>query len=261
MAEDGDDITTTSHPSGHLRPAPDPDDDVRDLPLSAVFPAEADLSTTAVHYGPGIPDESSFRLLGHPEGRRVLELGCGAGHNAVALAKQGAHVIAVDPSHHRLDRVRALADAEEVRVELHQSDLAELPFVRADTVDAVLSVYALAAVADLDRVFRQVHRVLRPDGPIVLALPHPAYALVEPDDPRRIATSWFAREATPWQTVDASGHDHVRSVSEVFTSLGRANFRVDTILEPEPRAVDRFWTEAMAWVPPTLLMRARKEGL
>ncbi len=260
MADEGDDITT-GHPSGHLRPAPEPDDDVTDLPLSAVFPAEAPLSTDTVHYGPGIPDETALRLLGHPEGRRILELGAGAGQNAVAMARQGAHVIAVDPSHHRLGRVRALADAEEVRLELHQSDLAELPFVRADTVDAVLSVYALATVDDLDRVFRQAHRVLRTGGPFVLSLPHPAYALVQPHDPRRIVTSWFARETTPWQTVDAEGEDHVRSVSDVFTSLTRANFRVDTILEPEPRPGDRFWTEAMAWVPATLVMRARKEGV
>jgi hypothetical protein len=53
-------------------------------------------------------------------------------------------------------------------------------------------------------------------------------------------------------------------LSDLFTSLSRANFRVDTILEPEPEAgtVRRpYWTSAMAWVPATLVVRARKEGI
>ncbi|WP_334144577.1 class I SAM-dependent methyltransferase [Rhabdothermincola sp.] len=261
MPDEPDDLTST-HPSGHLRPAPDPAVDlspepgVPGPPLSAVFPTSMSLPSDVVSYGPNIPTEAAFRLLGHVEGKRVLELGCGAGQAAIALARQGAHVIAVDPSHRRLDQARNACEREEVRVELHQSDLAELAFVRADTIDVAVSVFALASVADLDRVFRQVHRVLRTGCPLVFSLPHPALRVAE-------GGSYFDRSPSPWDTGDAAGQEQPRTIGEVFTSLTRANFRVDALLEPEP--VDRprspLWKPAMERAPATLLIRGRKEGI
>lgn len=263
---DPDDDITATHPTArHLRPAAPPPGATASGPLSATFPAEAYLSTEAVAWGPDIPDERSLRLLGQVDDRRILELGCGGGQAAVALARQGARVIGVDPDRERLDAVRALAEEAEVRVELHQSDLAELAFLRADTIDAAFSVFALGGVGDLDRVFRQVHRVLRTGSVFVLSLPHPAYALVDAEgaDPTRIVRSYFDREPVPWVTGSRSGTEYPRSVSELVTSLLRANFRIDGLLEPPP-ATDgvhsRFWTGAMPWVPATLLIRARKEG-
>jgi hypothetical protein len=50
----------------------------------------------------------------------------------------------------------------------------------------------------------------------------------------------------------------------LFTSLTRTNFRVDQLLEPAARqdlVADGAWVEPMAWVPPTLVLRARKQGV
>ena len=52
------------------------------------------------------------------------------------------------------------------KVELHDSDLADIAFVRADSIDLTFSSYAFDTVDDLNRVFRQVHRVLRQDCPL-----------------------------------------------------------------------------------------------
>lgn len=266
---DDDTHMTASHPaSRHLRAADVPPEPGRDpRPLSALFPAHAALATDVVAFGPDIADERTLRLLGNVEGKRVLELGPGSGHAAVALAKQGAKVITVDPSVERLDAVRTLCDREDVKVELHQSDLAELAFIRADTIDLALSVYAMASVDDPDRVFRQVHRVLRPESHLVLAVPHPAFAMIDPDSVDQeisLARPYWDREPRGWSVPGEEGVEHPRTISELFTSLGRANFRVDTLLEPEPspEAVHSpLWSRAMAWVPATLVVRARKEGI
>lgn len=259
---------TTGHPTTrHLRPADGPPAGAGATgPFSATFPAEAYLPYDTVSYGPDIPDESAYRLLGHVEGKRILELGCGAGQAAVALAKQGAKVITVDTSRTRLDQVRVACDREEVKVELHQSDLADLAFIRADTIDAVLAIYSLATVPDLDRVFRQVHRVLSPELPLVFSIPHPAFAMVDPEaaDPLRISRSYFDRSTRPYSTSDGNGSDHPRTLGDIFVGLSRANFRVDTVLEPEPSSEgvhSRYWSVAMHWVPSTLIVRARKEGI
>lgn len=268
MSDAPHDEPTSGHPSAHLRPAA-PHEAPAAPPLSAVFPTGASIPHDRVSYGPDIPDESTYRLLGNVDGKRVLELGSGAGQAAVAMAKQGAHVISVDRSHHRLELVRTACEREEVKVELHQSDPAELAFVRADTIDVVLSVFTLATVEDLDRVFRQVHRVLRTECPLVFSVPHPAYTMITPDDdPRRLARRYFDRTPRPLAASEAGGAELEgvevpRTISEIFTSLVRANFRIDTLIEPEPAEGrhSSLWTETMAWVPATLVIRARKEGI
>ena len=225
--------------------------------FSVASPAGDDLPTDVVTYGPDIAREDTFKLLGNVDGKRILDLGCGAGHNAIALARQGAKVIGVDESSDQIADARAACEREGVKVELHHAPLAELAFIRADTIDAAVSVWGLAPVDDIDRVFRQVDRVLKPEHPLVLSMPHPAFALVDPSDhERRVQRSY-------WETAGTEG-TVPRTIGQLFTSLGRANFRVDTLLEPEPSPNGRrsvAWHDHMRYVPATLVLRARKQGL
>jgi ubiquinone/menaquinone biosynthesis C-methylase UbiE len=160
-----------------------------------------------------------LRLLGDVTGRRILELGFAESCSALELAGRGAVVVGVDPSASRVAAVRQAAEEEGQRLELHVGDLAELAFIGADSVDAVLSDRALDSVPDFDRVLRQAHRVLHPDGILLLTLPHPA--------------------AGPGSYFES------RTFGRLFASLLRANYRLDTLLEPSP------------W----LVVRARKLGL
>ena len=59
------------------------------MPLLRHFPAEATLPHHVVSYGPDIPNERAYRLLGNVEGKRVLELGCGGEQASIALGHQG----------------------------------------------------------------------------------------------------------------------------------------------------------------------------
>jgi len=218
--------------------------------------------TDTVAYGPDIPGETELRLLGDLKGKRVLDLGCGSGAGAIAVAKQGAIAIAVDGSADNLAAAKRAGDENEVRIEFHQADLADLAFVRADTIDVVLSVWSLAHVEDLNRVFRQVHRVMKTNAPFVFSLPHPAYDMIDDDaEPPVVRRSYF--DTAPVTNEDGSV-DYPRATSEVITGLVRANFRVDWLLEPEPASGGHrsgFWRETFAMVPRTLVIRARKEGI
>jgi SAM-dependent methyltransferase len=223
------------------------------------------LSVDAVRYGPGLPPEGDLRLLGHVDGRRVLDLGCGAGAGSVALAAAGARVIAIDEDPANVLATREAADRQGVRVETHHGKLADLAFVRAESVDAAVSSYGLAALDDIDRVFRQVHRVLREDHPFVFSLPHPAFNMLDPHDPvPRLRRPWWDAEPVEWSVAGEGGPpDRPRTLSSLFTSLARANFRIDALAEPQADEVGAgpSWCEALRWVPPTLVIRARKQGL
>lgn len=163
--------------------------------------------------------EDHLHLLGDVAGRKVLELGFTQSCSAIELASLGAVVVAVDPSGPRVDAVRRIAHDEGVRLELHHGELADLAFVRADTVDAVVLDGALDSVADPDRLLRQTNRVLRGDGLLLLAVRHPA--------------------APPGSYFEG------RTFGSLFAALQRTNFRIDTIVEPEP----------------VLVVRARKLGV
>ena len=237
-------------------------------PFSVAAPAGTGLPDDSVSYGPAIPREVDLRLLGDVSAKRVLDLGCGAGHNAVALARAGARVIAVDESADQIGHARAAIDAAGVRVELHHAPLAELAFLRADTIDAAICVGALVQVADIGRVFRQLHRVLRPELALVFSVPHPMFTLIDPgaDDPLRLRRSAFDDQpfgpVTELVPEEPRTGTYARSFSTLFTELGRAGFRVDTVLEPQPTSTGGpHWSPAMEQLPATLIVRARKEGL
>jgi SAM-dependent methyltransferase len=232
---------------------------------AAAYQSGAQLPTSVAHYGPDIPTEAQLHLLGDLRGRRVLELGCGGAQCSIAFAKQGATAIGVDFSSEQLAFARRLCDREEVRVELRFGDLADLAFLRADSIDLVFSAYAFGYVEDLNRVFRQVHRVLKVGSPLVFSLPHPAYDMIDDDrqSPLTIGRSYFEKAPIDYEVGGIAFTDYHHTVGDLYMALLRASYRVDLILEPEPnrdapRSQD--WREAFLTVPRTLIIRARKEG-
>lgn len=197
------------------------------------------------------------RLLGNVNGRRVLELGCGNGTRAVSLCRSGAHVIAVDPDPAAVAATRARADAAEVRIEVHTGDLADLAFLRGDSVDVALAEGSLATIADLGRVLRQVQRVLRAGARFSFTLSHPFATCVRqetaPDGSLPLAAASVVRS---YFDDDPTRGAPVHRIGDVFAALGRAGFQVDTLLEPEPDG----GAARRALLPVTVVWRARKLG-
>lgn len=196
--------------------------------------------TSTISYGPGVPGDDELRLCGDVAGKRVIELGLGSRPNAVAFAALGAKAIGVDPDAEHVAATRRAAEAADVRVELHQNELADLGFATSASIDLVVSTGALDATDDLARVLRQVHRVLRANAPLVFAVTHPLAAMLDGGGPTLLRPYWATA---------------ARTVGTLFTALHRANFQVDAIVEPPP--VD----DPGALVPAALVMRARKLGV
>lgn len=197
------------------------------------------------------------KLLGEVEGKRVLELGCGNGSRAVALARAGATVLAVDPSNEAVAQTRLRAEESEVRIEVHVGDFADLAYWRGDSVDIAFAQGSLDELGDLGRVFRQVQRVLRANAWFAFSLPHPFAFCVdadpEPEGSLPLARPYLARS---YFEVDPVNGRYPHQITAVFAALNRAGFRVDTISEPEPEPTGR----GRALVPTDIIWRARKVG-
>jgi SAM-dependent methyltransferase len=192
-------------------------------------------------------DEADARLLGDVRGRRVLEVGCGAGQCARWLRGQGAAVVGVDISWRQLQHGRRIDSSSGVSVVTVQADAQRLPFA-AEVFDLACSAYgAIPFVADSAAVMREVARVLRPGGRWVFSTSHPIRWCF-PDDPDEAGlvavASYFDRRA--YVEVGSEGRpvyvEHHRTLGDRIREIVAAGLRVVDLVEPEwPEGHDRVW--------------------
>src|SRR5882724_288409 len=115
------------------------------------------------------------RLLGDVRGLAVADIGCGTGRHAIRLATAGAAVHALDFSAAMLDRARTKAQGLNIIFRTH--DLAEpLPF-GDESFDRIVCGLVIDHIADLVGLFREMRRVCRPSGFVVVSVMHPAMML------------------------------------------------------------------------------------
>ena len=117
----------------------------------------------------------AFLELIDPRGLRVLDLGCGGGHNGALLKRAGAReVVGVELDAGAAAQARKRLDAV-VQGDLAHLDLAQLgdePF------DAILASDVLEHLADPEAVLARALTRLRPGGAVVVSLPNVAHVVV-----------------------------------------------------------------------------------
>ncbi|WP_287799773.1 class I SAM-dependent methyltransferase [Acidiphilium sp.] len=106
-------------------------------------------------------------LLGDVAGRAVLDLGCGDGKLAVRLAALGARVVGLDSDPAMLRAAASRAAAAGVGVDFAAGRAQTLPFPDR-RFDVVVAVTVLCFVPDAEAAFREIARVLRPGGAVVI---------------------------------------------------------------------------------------------
>jgi len=110
------------------------------------------------------------RLVGLAQlgpGQRALDVCCGTGDVALALARTGAQVTGLDFSPEMLAVARRRAQVSNAPVDFVQGDALALPFADA-TFDAVTIGYGLRNLADFAAGVAEMARVLRPGGRLVV---------------------------------------------------------------------------------------------
>jgi ubiquinone/menaquinone biosynthesis C-methylase UbiE len=119
---------------------------------------------------PGITRGRLIEILAPKEGERVLEIGPGTGYYTFELAERigGGQVDVFDIQQEMLDHVmRAASKRGVTNVQPALGDAQALPYAD-DSFDAVVLITVLGEIPDQDRALREVARVLRPGGRLVV---------------------------------------------------------------------------------------------
>jgi arsenite methyltransferase len=181
------------------------------------------------------------------DGETVLDLGAGAGIDVFLAAKkvgERGRVIGVDMTEDMVARGRQLAQEHGFgNVEFRLGEIAHLP-VDSATIDIVISNCVINLTPDKLESFKEIHRVIKPGGRILIADLVTAGDL--PPDVRASAAAWAdclagaLEQETYLETIRCAGFAEVAVVSESPYEAPGMNERLGgKILSLKVRALKR----------------------
>ncbi len=114
-----------------------------------------------------LESEAIFDLAEVKPAERAIDIGCGTGIYTLALARRGSRVVGVDPSWEMIAIAREKFRRAGLPGLLVLGSAEALPF-RPGCFDLALAVTSLCFVRSPDQTIEETHRVLKPEGRLVL---------------------------------------------------------------------------------------------
>lgn len=187
---------------------------------------------------------------------KVLDAGCASGWYAEYLIHQGAIVTALDFNREFVSLTRARIGG---RARVFRADLAEpLDFLENSEFDTVVCPLVMHYVKDWLPTFREFHRILRPQGVLVLSTHHPFM-----DWKFFNRRDYFAVELLEDEWEIGTVTFYCRPLTAMSRALESGGFFVERLLEPQPtedfRRLDPKGYERHIKNPLFLVVRARKK--
>lgn len=256
--------------------------------ISQSYQRRYQIGTSKLHWGPLCPSEEELRLLEDVRGKRVIEIGAGAGQNSIVLAKQGAIATAYDISKEQLKHGKRLAKEQMVKVNFVRGDFQELrEHFNPDSFDIAISAYALQycqTLQSMNDTFKQIHKILTPKGIFVFSLDHPVRTIGywEEGTDRFVLDNYFDRSQKEWDYtfpetgVSARMRGSFKTVSDIVNGVLQEGFKLERLLEPEPvkqddnsqfgvnsrygpqNKRDPYSFDHLSRIPGTLIIKAKK---
>ena len=218
-------------------------------------------------WGPNRFPESELGILGEVRGKDVLEVGCGAAQFGIELAKRGARVTGIDLSSEQLRHARRNIRAAGADYRLERGNAEDLSRFRAGSFDIAVSDFALGFI-DIERLFPEVARVLRPGGFCAFSWASPILDCMtfEGEAPLlRFVRSYFDRKPFVDRGKDPT-FEYRRTYGDWVRAIAAAGLVLEDLIEPQtPRRGTHWDWPQYRWqrtsvVPGTCIWKARKPG-
>lgn len=192
---------------------------------------------------------------------QILDVGCGDGQIARALAAQGSTVLGIDPTQLHIDIAKERGGGPKYQL----GSALSLP-VADSSQDAVVACLVFEHIDDVDTALSEVARVLKPGGQFSFFLNHPLlqtpgsgwiddHIIDPPEQYWRIGPYLVETESIEEVEKDVYIRFLHRPLSRYINSLIAHGLHIERMLEPSPPQgfLDRAPEYALAHTVPRLL--------
>ena len=205
--------------------------------------------------------DSFIAFVGRGDGE-ALDVGCGEGRVSRELNACGYRVTASDPVPELLNAAKEAQSADDYAI----ASGSDLPFEDA-RFDLVVAYNVLMDVEDVSATLKEIRRVLRPAGMLVISIVHPfsdrgRFATTEATSPFVIRDGYFGSKRFEGTEERDGLRMHFagwsRPLEAYVTALEDAGLAITSLREPVPQVGDR-WHHMQRWsrIPLFLWLKAR----
>lgn len=111
--------------------------------------------------------------------KEVLCVGSGGGQQAPIVAAAGANVVSVDISQEQLNKDLFVANRDELQLLTIKADMSDLSDFKDGTFDLVVNAASTVFVPDVEKVWQEFYRVLKPGGELFAGMMNPSFFMFD----------------------------------------------------------------------------------
>ncbi len=162
-------------------------------------------------------------------GKSVLDLGCGDGYDLSRIKLKGALIFGTDSSQEMIKIAQQKNPEGNIKIGFFEN----IPF--ADhSFDIVISKWAFQQSMDIDSIYREIARVIKPNGQLVYLSTHPIRQFI---DKKRSGKDYFKKEIV--EAIFFDGQLREKSPSHTMNEYLSPTFFKFFILESYEEGNDR----------------------
>lgn len=204
------------------------------------------------------------KLLPNLEGKSVLDLGCGYGHNCLDFVNKGAkEVVGVDISEKMLEIARK--EAKNEKIQYFNMSMTEINKL-GKKFDVIYSSLAFHYIENFDEFCKIMYSTLNEGGYLLFSQEHPIVTATidgkghfNYENGKRVSYTFsnyneIGKRHIKWFIDDVIKYH--RTFGSVVTALTNAGFIIDTVCEPLPEswAIEKFPEIVKEYIKPNFLI-------
>jgi 2-polyprenyl-3-methyl-5-hydroxy-6-metoxy-1,4-benzoquinol methylase len=188
-----------------------------------------------------------FSLLGHAQGKTILDAGCGQGYLCRLLARRGAHVTGIEPSEAFYTYALHREQTEQLGIRYIQVDLSTWAPV-PNSFDFVIANMVFMDIPDFEPALKNCIAALKSTGGLIFSILHPCF--------EEGGSAWKGkgyvevRDYFQERAIKQSyGHFIHRPLSTYLNSVIQAGCLLQRVIEPQLDKVtaelhhaERYWS-------------------
>lgn len=193
-----------------------------------------------------------FRYLDIPlTNKKILDLGCGDGYDLSEIKSKGALVFGIDSSEEMVKLAKIKVPEAVIEVGIFEN----IPF-QSNMFDLVISKWALQTAADIDIIYHEIARVMKPDGYLIYLTCHPIRQFIEK---KRFGKDYFKKEIVESVFFDGlvTAREPSHTLNEYLSPTFFEYFTLESFEEGHDSAAEKINGDVY---PSYFILKARFKG-